>query len=520
MDRLNPFSGDPRQSARDRELALRRQPLRQSWPVLVMLPALQGIVYAASWSLLFAMFLGKAFGLSQGRDYPWPGAVAIMYLVSFWINRLIAWRFPPGAQAQVLSVVGWFLTLLAWIALEPAYHGARIWTHPGELVSSEAYLIPLILISMGVWWLGVSYASEVASIAPEDERFVVQRAWFVMFFSLLLAMAIGGEIGDQAVSIARLDVPILLIASLSLVAGAEVESTRRLAARRGGQAPGWSRWVRLVAGFVIGVTVLTVIVLLVFSPEFFASIVHALEWAARWVGFVLGYVLYAVVWSLFQIFNAIASLLHALFGDLFGPVKIPDQPSMPRQQPIRPPETGETGPWKYAMFARWGVLGVVVAVGLLVLFRFTRRSTAEAVDDGLNEQRESVFSADLAKQQLRDLFRRRSRAPRPPVLDLGRAPGTVREAMVYLQTLALRQRVARREGETANDFSARLRAVWPGLGQPLMDIGRAYQEVRYGERDDPPSPEAIRDVQARWSDIWKRRKDWVPPDEPDDQRTG
>ena len=83
--------------------------------------------------------------------------------------------------------------------------------------------------------------------------------------------------------------------------------------------------------------------------------------------------------------------------------------------------------------------------------------------------------------------------------------------MTYLEVLARRQESGRREVETPADFSARLRAIWPGLASPLIGVCRDYEAVRYGEIPDPPDPHTLTRAQRDWALIWERRKDWAPP---------
>jgi hypothetical protein len=133
------------------------------------------------------------------------------------------------------------------------------------------------------------------------------------------------------------------------------------------------------------------------------------------------------------------------------------------------------------------------------------RNLAGDKDDGIgDEERSSVFSADLAKAQLRDLLRRRNRGSRIPTLNLDAAPANVRESWRYLQVLAIRQDVGRRDAETPQDFSARLRAVWPGTAQPLNDLAKRYERSRYGDLDSQRDRDA---AVASWADIYRRRKD-------------
>jgi len=501
---------------RQREVNLRRQSLRQSWPTLVLMPILVGALHACAWSLFITLFLHESFGLSDGTPSPWPGAIALIFVVSFWVNRAIP-RFSLANWAnQVLTVGCWFVTWLAWLALEPSYRQARIWEQPGELVKSSAYLIVPLLISMVVWWAGMNWSSEIASVSSEDMRTVVQRDWLILVASILMAALVDAEPGADALRVARYAVPLMLILSVALVAGSEVESTRRLAHSRGAQAPGWARWARLVGGFALAIVLLSVLVLAVLSPDALNAVVGGIAIVARVVGTVIGYILLAMVWAILQVIMFLIKIFNAIFGDIFGPVEQPTMQMAPpafMEEPVR--ETGEeTEAWEYAILLRWIVLSLVVAVVAFIFFRFARRSSGDDLDDGVEEQRDSVFSADLARKQLRDLFRRRQRDQRLPRLDLDKPPQSVREAMVYLETLAMRQGVERHPEETPGDFVARLRAAWTGVASPLVDFPRRYERIRYGEQaDDPGSADheaAIRD----WNAVWQARRNVEPPKDP------
>jgi hypothetical protein len=511
MARDEAFVSDSRKAARDREAALRRQSIKKSWPVVIMIPVLVGTLHACAFSLLMELFLGESFGLSGGHPAPWPGAIALIFLASFWANRAIGRLDRGTVMSQVLTFGCWLATYLAWIVLEPVYRDTDVWSNPGLFVQSEAFLIPPLLISMIVWWIGMNYAADIANISAEEIRMTVQRDWLVLFGSILLAAMIGGTAGDIALSAARIAVPLLIIVSLALVAGAELESTRRLAIRRGGQPPGWGRWLRLVGALSAGVLLLTLLVLAALSPEALGAIVSALATIAGAIGWVLAYIVLAIVWTIFQVVIAVTRLLEWIFGDMFGPI---EQPTLPIQQPAEMEslamEDRDVQEWEYAILLRWVALVIAIAVVAIILFRVTRRTQTTEEDDAVDEQRDSVFSADLAKQQLRDLFRRRERAARPRRLNLDQPPASVRETMMYLEVLAKRQGVERLPNETSGDFAARLRAVWSGTGPALVDFPRRYEHVRYGEHDDGAEYErSLND----WNQIWNARRHVEPPRE-------
>jgi hypothetical protein len=216
----------------------------------------------------------------------------------------------------------------------------------------------------------------------------------------------------------------------------------------------------------------------------------------------------------FQIVILVSSLLGMFFSDMFGPISTPQMAAPPGiDLEFMRGQDREIEEWEYAVLLRWIALFIVVAIVAMILFRVTRKPPADDGEAGVEEQRESVFSTDLARQQLRDLLRRKHRTKKPPTLDLDRPPRSIRETMVYLETLAFRQGVGRRDAETAEDFAARLRAVWSGVSAPLIDLPRRYERVRYGEREDAADSQDFERVSDDWARIWNLRKDIEPPND-------
>lgn len=501
---------------RDDPTPRQRRAVSYAWPNLILLPALMGALHAVTYTLLFHLFLGEHFGLSGGHPPPWPGAIMLIWLASFWTTRAVG-RVErlsgDGRTGQIISLVCWLATLLIWFAAEPVYREARIWSDPGSLVQGNAYLIPPLLISMVTWWQGLRYAMDQSSMTAEDARGTVQRAWLVLGGSLLLAIFVGGETGDEVVRAARIAVPLLLILSLAVVAGAELEMTRRIAVRRGAQPPGWERWFRLVSGLGVFVIVLTIVILALLGPEVLSAIVAAMFTAIRMIGLVVGYIVYAIIFTLYQLFTGIIWILEGIFGQSFGrfgPLSAPPMIPMPIDEALFP-EQEPTEQWEYAILLRWVVLGLVLVALAIVLFRITRRMGPPS-DQGIVEaQRDSVFSADLARQQLRDLLRRQRREERHRPLDLDGTPANVREVMRYLETLAVRQGVGRRAAETSSDFLDRLRAAWSGVSPSLLDLNARYQRIRYGDHPDTQDGPDYRPSLKDWTEVWRRRKDAQPP---------
>ncbi len=485
---------------------------RTAWPTLFLIPGLIAALHAAAWSLPLALLLGETFGLSDGRPEPWPGAIALLWLAAYWSATVIGQSTLGERRAQLLTIATWAAAVIAWFGLEPIYRESGIWRDPGSLVEGNAYLVPPILLSLAVWWQGMRYAVDLPVMSAEELRGVTQRDWITLGGSLVCAVVIGGEMGDHALSVARFAVPLTVILSLALVAAAEVEATRKLAVRRGGQAPGWERWARLSGGLGVGVVMVTLVVLALLTPGALNAAVAGIVSIVKLLGIVLVYILYALFYALYEIVRAVTSLIQYLFGDVLGPIALPETtfaPPAPLQDqfPERPPQEE----WEYAILLRWAVLAIALVLIGILLFRFGRRRRQLLEAGALEATRDSVFSAGLAKQQLRDLFRRRHRVERPAALDLDSQPANVREAMRYLQTLAGRQDAGRRDAETPDDFVRRLRGTWIGLGAPLNDLAARYERIRYGEQADTVESPDHRPAIEDWNQIWRARKDVVPP---------
>lgn len=478
----------------------------RSWPLEIFFPLLLAMLMVSAAAPLLYMFLGEHFGLTAGRPAPWPWGFAFVGLVGFWGTRLLQritisnWVFP------IASVILWLLSLIAWFSLQDHYDVSAVFANPVSLVQENAYFLAPIFVSMLAWWQGSRHAADPGSFAPEEMRGLVQRSALMLTISIIIAAMIGGETGNSAINAAKIAVPLCLLASVALVAGAEVESTRELAQRRGAHVPSWKRWYRLVGGFAVAIAAITLIVTVLLGPGAIRALLDGVILGFRYLGWALGYVLYAIVYVLYVVIRAVAALLEAIFGDIFGPIQTPKMESAPPMQPQQVPQQGETGPWEYAVLLRWIAIAIALIVVGIVIFRVTRRGSATGGDGIVEEERDSVFSANLAKKQLRDLFRRRHGPPEPERLDFDRPPITVREAMVYLEVLAIREGVDRQQDETPADFASRLRGIWQGTAGALGDLVGEYQHVRYGEEDDPAhGPESAITASA-WSQIWKRRK--------------
>ena len=495
----------------------RRSPggaLRQRWPTLIVLPALIAFLGAATISPLINLFLGESFGISGGRDAPWPWAFAIIGLLAFWSAKLVGRpNLSLNASAGLRFALG-LLTVALWWALEPVYDLGPVLRDPVSIVSGNGHLVVPMLIALGVWYQGLRYDSDSSLFSPEEIRGNVQRSWAVLAGSIVLAAIVGGDTGDAGISAAGIAVPVAMICSAGAVAASEVNNTRWLARRRGSTAPGWDRWARLFAGIIAGSVLVTGIAAVLLGPGALDLVMEGLRGVFRAFGLVLYWIMFGVVYALYWVYRFVTWILNSLFGDLLPEMQMPEMQQAPvAEREIMEPQ-GETEEAPYATILRLVALGIALILVAVIVFRLTRGAGSGDGESDPDEERESVFSASLARQQLRDLFRSKPKPERPRKLDLDRPPQSVREGMLYLQVLASRQRVARTGAETPADFTRRLAIEWPPVADPLQVIRDRYELVRYGETEQDRA--AVADA---WRIIWQHRKDAPLPQEPEEART-
>jgi hypothetical protein len=147
-------------------------------------------------------------------------------------------------------------------------------------------------------------------------------------------------------------------------------------------------------------------------------------------------------------------------------------------------------------------VGIAMLVGGLALtfllaFRRRRRQVQQA-----DEERESLLSRALIRQQLESLLQGRKRpSGRSPYLPLdGDDP---RRVVRLLYRRLLGQAAARGQvrppRQTPRAYVGRLRMLWPGEGPALEALTEAYLAARYAP--DPPTPQQVEAARRAWAAI-------------------
>lgn len=464
-------------------------------PAAVLLPIFIGFLRAAPFVPFFAMFMGEEFGLSNQLPEPNAWALAVFSAVGFWSVRVLP-RFVKDQRIfnLLLMLIGIGLWII-WMAVEPHWPVGEILRDPMSMVSGRGEFTWSFLVTLVFWLLTLKLALDEREQSSEGVRGIMMRSLAAILVAIMIAALTGGDMGEAGLSAGYIALPVALVSGVGAVGLSEMVSTREAARRRGTTVPGWSRWGRSFAGTAIIILLITFVAAIVFGPGFLALVIDTLATIWRGIATVLLWIVYALVYIIFWIISGMIWLFNLLFDTSIGPIETPEMAPQPApEQEVAGEPNNE--PWQYAGLLRLGGIVGLVVVALLVLARFARVRGGR-IESNADEERSSVFSTSLLKNQLKNLFRRRGHADKPRKIDLSSDPPSVRESMLYLQVLATRLDIPRLPSETPHDFTMRLGQSWPALSAPLAEINRRYERARYGETEEDRT--AVVDA---WRQIW------------------
>lgn len=488
----------------------RTHAVRASWPTIILLPIFLGMLLAAAAAPYVSMFLGPQFGLSNGREAPWPWALVGVVAIGMWLASAIEHgKLGVTVQSIVLFVAG-IVVVLGWFAIDPNWDVMPLVRRPWTLVTDNGHFFMPVFLGLVAWVVALRWVFDRTGESAVSTRERVSHTWIVLIVGVVMAAMIGDDIGEAGMRTVFVAIPVAIIGSIGAMGVTEMRSTRSAAIMRGTAAPGWDRWARIFAGTTVALLLITLVGALLLGPDFVRLVLDGVKVLWNAIATVLLWIVYAIIWVFAQIYNFLARFLSGLFGEVTIP-EIPMEEGTPEGTPT-PMEPGEPAEFPWATQARWAGVGLALLVLFLAIMS-ARRFMQKDPEGEITEERTRIFSTDLARRQLRNLFRRGDREERARKLNLDDEPGSVRETMLFLQVLAARQYVPRASSETARDFTARLSSAWLGLEAPFADLADLYERTRYGETD-ADREQAV----AAWRTIYAARRDvHVPPPAPPDE---
>jgi hypothetical protein len=349
------------------------------------------------------------------------------------------------------------------------------------------------------WWRGMQYGSDPEPFSAERLNTLVKVGWVALVLQAVLIATIDGGRGDAAASELGIAMPVAAAAGLILLALGQIEQARINASRRGGRAPERRGWLTYAVIFVAVLLVIAALGSALFGDEV-NWILTPLSLLVRGVAFVVTWILIGIAFVFFILLYPLIWLIRQLRAEP------PEQQTQEAggsgaiEQIVN--EGSEGLPDIVQSAVQVGSVVLIIAIALVALALTMRRVRKQADVDTAEEERESLWSRELALSQLKDLFRR-DHEDGLDRIDLNRPPGSVRETYRALQALAQRDGVGRRASETPAEFGRRLGVAWPGQATAIADLTRRYERVRYAGSPDEPEIEAAR---RAWSSILTARE--------------
>ncbi|MDE3229777.1 MAG: DUF4129 domain-containing protein [Chloroflexota bacterium] len=448
-------------------------------------------------------FLDQQFG---------PFWLIVATLLAFALAR---WRIGGSHPVWVTSTylpIG-ALAIVCFIRLSPTAYGSA----PGGILSTAwldqlgvdaAYstqrfnglfaIIPLVIY---LGWRGIALGGPLPRIETALRRYMLSLA-------VVILACIGGLSAPQATQ-TPLQSALLLVVALDVFAGLAAAAL----ARRGGgrewaeQGSGaeTARWLLTALGAAAVVVGAAFALGLAVNLRLARPLIAALGVIGGWLNVGITWLTGAIAYVLWVLF---ANTLGAwLFHNEAFYVTPPRSLSGPVQRPHKsvlvPP------PHWLVMAAEVVAIALVVALVLGALFlavRLALRVVRPPEDPELDEEREALDAGGLLRRQIADMlggWRRRPASEPDPL-----APGGVR--WLYRETLRAGAAVglARRPGETADEYSKRLAVIAHEQGEDglgLTALTRAYDDARYGERDAAAGPDAVAEAQSAASALARLR---------------
>ena len=260
-------------------------------------------------------------------------------------------------------------------------------------------------------------------------------------------------------------------------------------------------------GAIIGTLLLGGVLLTqLFAPDALAGVLNLLSLVLRWLVQVLFWVLVAVTFVIFAILEFFARFFPSLqissrTQDLQTSSSLIEQFKDLEQHATQGPS-----PEVYAVLQI--LAGVILAGMILLIFAWAFRRFRYLDEEEIEETRESIFSLDLAREQLAQLLRRpRTESPRAPFVTIdGEDPrAQIRRTYQALLAWASAHGVPRAPGMTPYEYLCALEHEL-GVNRALLDlITRAYVQARYSVA----SVEAARaqEVAQAWQHIVQLKED-------------
>jgi len=399
-------------------------------------------------------------------------------------------------RAILLIVLGGLGTIALTLYLSLDASRPAIWEPRwfGLALHDPGASIVTLIIAVWLWWWGIRTGRE----RVHYDLFASDFAWGTLMLASAGVIVYATRAAPLREVVFAL-IPFFAI-GLATLAISNLQSTRRFEGGRTDQALAMNRyWLGTVAA-VIGVLLLAGLLLgQLFAPETIAWIVKGLV-----------VVLQGLTWLLLGILIVVAYLIFVPLEWLVGKL---DWSSHTNDQPLLNPPPSLAEQFKDLsqghpnippqVYVSLQVLAGVLLVAVIVLiFALAFRRFKTLMEEDVEETREIIFSIDLLKEQLAQLFGRKDTAngvePEPFVSIVGDDPrAQIRHVYQALLAWAASRNLPRPPGLTPAEYSLWLGDRLLDYREPVTAITRIYQQARYSTAPIPAT--SVEEVLRAWA---------------------
>jgi hypothetical protein len=409
--------------------------------------------HVPAWLPFVVLLVGSALARSLAG---WPLAPVIVALAGLTANGLILLLAPVGAQGARM----WFTAL---------YRQATYWAEGVPAVWA------LLLLGVGLWLRAISMDwSETESL----------RKGFItgaFFLGLLIALSNREQGLGLVPGLGTAEAIFAFVGcGLGAFAAADISRTLRQSVRSAGVMPRLGKyWLVVLSTVILGVIALGWAAAALVAPETLLAILRWFSPVLNILATAVTYLAMALAWIFFTIFGPLLRWLRELAARNAQqePLALatPNYEEQLRELQRQAEGTAGLPAWLQVMIA----LVLLCIVVLIFILALRRRFVSLA--DGVLESREVVFSLELAKEQLRGLFRRRRRRRGVflPLDEEASARAQIRSAYRSVLALLAERGLPRERHQTPWGYAAALVALVPALKEPLQLLTHAYMLARY-----------------------------------------
>ncbi len=477
------------------------------WLAVVFYP-LAVVLMEAFWVSPWLSWIGVWSFFAETRPVLSLASVIIVIVVSLVITRIFSQREWSLWKIQLIIIGSGLVTMLLVLAVEYndgyTFLSAGWFSHIGTMLgntfshaSTIAVAIPAIIY---LWWRGIGLGQSTSYFRDIYRSFLLGMVALVALIIFWQISAASGSIPKPGADIGVNVIAFFFFGLLAIAISHLYNMRRTMPKEEAGLTSVW-RWLPVMLG-VIGLMILIGFgVASAMSPDFIDSIGRGAQAIFGFLGKIFEYIMWPIIYIaqgliiVFQWFIRLIKNPEAGEWGISGNMTIPGGTTE---------TTAELSPLVVSII-KWSVLAIIIAVVIFVLAKAISRYRARHVRDDFDEVRESLFSWQGLRDDLKEFFNSLGRRRKPPKAQpyrLGEDEGRldIREIYRHMQWEAGLSGIPRRRHETAEEYARRIKDIVPDSARPLGSLTDMYENVRYGEEIAPV------DKEASANNLWQNLK--------------